>query len=96
MSLYIDHIARYFSERYSKPVKIVGIRPGEKIHEELYSASEHTKSVEYEKFTVINNGWTAGIGDYQGLYSNSFVIKNYEDALPFIEMMVNTGTFSKL
>lgn len=96
ISLYIDHIARYFSEKYNKPVKIVGIRPGEKIHEELYSASEHSKSFEQDNFIVINSITPNIISEYKGLYSNSFVISEYIDALPYIEMMVNTGTFSKL
>jgi FlaA1/EpsC-like NDP-sugar epimerase len=39
-SMKIIDLAEIFSERYSKPIKIVGIRPGEKLHEELISYSE--------------------------------------------------------
>ncbi len=36
----IMDLAEIFSERYSKPIKIVGIRPGEKLHEDLISRPE--------------------------------------------------------
>lgn len=36
----IIDLAKIFSERYSKPIKITGIRPGEKLHEDLISSSE--------------------------------------------------------
>ena len=39
-SMKIIDLAEIFSERYFKPIKIVGIRPGEKLHEELISYSE--------------------------------------------------------
>jgi UDP-N-acetylglucosamine 4,6-dehydratase/5-epimerase len=36
----IMDLAEIFSERFSKPIKIVGIRPGEKLHEDLISRPE--------------------------------------------------------
>jgi FlaA1/EpsC-like NDP-sugar epimerase len=36
----IMDLAEIFSERYGKPIKIVGIRPGEKLHEDLISRPE--------------------------------------------------------
>ena len=39
-SMKIIDLAEIFSEQYSKPIKIVGIRPGEKLHEDLISYSE--------------------------------------------------------
>jgi UDP-glucose 4-epimerase len=39
-SMKIIDLAEIFSEQYSKPIKIVGIRPGEKLHEDLISHSE--------------------------------------------------------
>jgi FlaA1/EpsC-like NDP-sugar epimerase len=39
-AMLISDLADYFSVKYHKPVKVVGIRPGEKIHESLVSAEE--------------------------------------------------------
>ena len=36
----IIDLAEIFSERYSKPIKLTGIRPGEKLHEDLISHAE--------------------------------------------------------
>ena len=33
--------------------KIIGIRPGEKIHEQLYSSDESSKCIEFKKFYLI-------------------------------------------
>ncbi len=43
----IMDLAEIFSERYSKPIKVVGIRPGEKLHEDLISRPESLR-VRYE------------------------------------------------
>lgn len=42
-SMKIMDLADIFSKRYSKPVKIVGIRPGEKLHEDLISRPESVR-----------------------------------------------------
>ena len=39
-SMNIMDLAEIFSERYDKPIKIIGIRPGEKLHEDLISRPE--------------------------------------------------------
>lgn len=39
----IIDLAEIFSERYSRPIKIVGIRPGEKLHEDLISRPESVR-----------------------------------------------------
>jgi UDP-N-acetylglucosamine 4,6-dehydratase/5-epimerase len=38
-----------------KKIKYIGIRPGEKIHEELIEASESNKIIEHKKYFVIDN-----------------------------------------
>lgn len=45
-SFKIMDIARYFSVLYSKPVTVIGTRPGEKIHECLINESEVHRTVE--------------------------------------------------
>ena len=49
-SMRIGDLAQIFSERYKKPVVTVGIRPGEKMHEELISESESIRAREEEWF----------------------------------------------
>lgn len=43
-SMRIMDLARIFSKRYCKPVKVVGIRPGEKLHEDLINESESLRT----------------------------------------------------
>jgi FlaA1/EpsC-like NDP-sugar epimerase len=49
----IIDIANYFSNMYNIPVKITGIRPGEKIHETLISYTESLRTVENDSYYVI-------------------------------------------
>ena len=42
-SMNIMDLAEIFSERYHKPIKIIGIRPGEKLHEDLISRPESVR-----------------------------------------------------
>jgi len=45
-SMKISDLAEIFSTRYSKDVKIIGIRPGEKLHEALISHAESIRAVD--------------------------------------------------
>ena len=40
----IMDLARLFSERYKKPIELIGLRPGEKLHEELISEAESVRA----------------------------------------------------
>lgn len=59
ISLKVMEIAKYFSEKYNKPIKIIGIRPGEKIHEDIYSIFEEPRLKSFDfngnTFQVYNN-----------------------------------------
>lgn len=46
-------IAKAFSELYNKPIKIVGIRPGEKMHECLINESERHRTVQQGNVYII-------------------------------------------
>jgi FlaA1/EpsC-like NDP-sugar epimerase len=40
----IIDLAQIFSERYGKPIELIGLRPGEKLHEELISEAESVRA----------------------------------------------------
>lgn len=44
-SMRIGDLAELFSERVNKPINIVGLRPGEKMHEDLINLSESIRAV---------------------------------------------------
>ncbi len=50
----IYDLAKIFSERFNKPIKIIGIRPGEKIHEDLISDTEALRTYETKGYYIIN------------------------------------------
>ena len=49
----IYDIAAEFSRTYKKPIKITGIRPGEKLHETLVSFTESLRTIEKENYYII-------------------------------------------
>ena len=63
-SFRIMDIAKFFSNKYGKPIKIVGVRPGEKIHEILVNETEISRT----EHKVI---------DGQGFYIIKPCYKNY-------------------
>lgn len=53
VSYRIMDIAKSFSKHYGKPIKIVGVRPGEKLHECLVNHVERPRTVKHQNFYVI-------------------------------------------
>lgn len=57
-SFKIIDLALFFSEIYNKPIKMIGSRPGEKIHESIINEVEinrtHTSIINSKKYYVIN------------------------------------------
>ena len=62
-SMLILHLAEYFSEKYGKPIKTIGIRPGEKIHESLVSAEEMARASRKNGCVVIERIVSSTIGE---------------------------------
>lgn len=64
-SMKVGDLADLFSKMYSKPVKLIGLRPGEKQHEDLINESEsvRTRTTVDEKNYVIGPAFVAGTGD---------------------------------
>ena len=58
LSMKIIDLAEIFSEMRGKPIKIVGMRPGEKIHESLINESESLRAKVGEKYTVVLPSYT--------------------------------------
>lgn len=54
-SIKITDLANYFSLKFNKPVHIVGVRPGEKLHESLLSEEESAKSCLIKNCFVVND-----------------------------------------
>jgi len=61
-SMRIGDLAEVFSERYGKPIRIVGLRPGEKKHEDLINESESVRTTLLQKHYVIDPAYVAGNG----------------------------------
>lgn len=60
----IGHLAQIFSERYNKPIKYIGLRPGEKQHEDLINESESVRTLPARegRFFIIGPAFNAGSG----------------------------------
>jgi len=52
-SMRVKDLVELFSEIYKKPIKIIGIRPGEKIHESLINQTESIRTVNTGKQYII-------------------------------------------
>ena len=60
-SMRIKDLAEIFSEMYSKPIKYIGLRPGEKMDEALLNESESVRTHEKDKkFYVIEPAYVGG------------------------------------
>ena len=67
--MYIRDIIELFSEKYNKPIKITGIRSGERMYESLINDTQYAKTVIYEKYyhilpSYLNKRITDNIFDY--------------------------------
>ena len=52
-SMRIIDLAQIFSKRYNKPIKVVGIRSGEKIHESMINDTESLRTIERDNRFVV-------------------------------------------
>jgi len=80
-SMKIGHLADIFAKRYNKPVKIIGLRPGEKRDEDLINESE---SVRLRRFTEDEKYYVLGPAFEPGkhsafVYSSDHQVMNREE-----------------
>lgn len=52
-SMSIMHLAEYFSDKFNKPISVIGIRPGEKMHESLASSEEMARVIENKHKRIV-------------------------------------------
>ena len=62
-SMRIGDLAEIFSEMSGKPIKIVGLRPGEKMHEALINESESVRTLRTEQHYIIGPAFRGPISD---------------------------------
>lgn len=87
----VGDLANIFSERYGKPIKLIGLRPGEKRHEDLINGSESVRTSPYSTtHYVIGPAFKAGARSEFTYSSNDDVmgpdeLRRYLDGLGIIE-----------
>jgi FlaA1/EpsC-like NDP-sugar epimerase len=59
----IGDLAELFSERSGKPINIIGLRPGEKTHEDLLNESESSRTRQEGSHYVIDPAFKSGSGE---------------------------------
>lgn len=73
-SFKVSDLADFFSKRYNKPTKIIGPRPGEKIHEILINEIESVKMTEKNGQYVISNDVVNNNPIFEEYSSRDFVL----------------------
>ena len=80
-SMKIGHLADIFSKRYGKPVKVIGLRPGEKRDEDLINESESVRVRRYtddKKYYVMGPAFETGSHSPFIYSSDHFVMSRAE------------------
>lgn len=80
-SMKIKDLMQIFCEKFNKSYDIVGIRPGEKIHEVMLSLEEMMRADTYLNYFIITNKITSNFGKE---YSSSSFVLPYEDLKEYI------------
>lgn len=93
-SFLIDDLSNYFSKKYNKPIKNIGIRPGEKIHEVLMSESEYLYS-EFDAGCLVVNDRNmlrkGGISEY----SSKDCLISYEKLSERLDEFLINNTYKR-
>lgn len=78
-SMRIGDLAELFSERWNKPIKIIGLRPGEKKHEDLINESESIRTIRDGQHYVIGPAQRQGKND-------PFTYSSADDVMSKVEL----------
>jgi UDP-glucose 4-epimerase len=92
-SMLILDLAEIFSKKFNKPIKITGIRPGEKLHEDLISAPESIRTRKLVDNFVVNTPFSdPGLTNEIFTYSSNSDILKKETLSDYLKSM---GIFEK-
>ena len=82
-SMRIIDLAKCLIKRYKKDtnIRIVGIRPGEKLHEEMISEEEWFRTEEYENYLINNHNVNSDIWSY----SSKDSLMSEEESFQFLQ-----------
>ena len=87
----IGDLAEIFSEIHKKPIKIVGLRPGEKMHEALINESESIRTLSVDNHYVIKPAYSTGVGE-QFTYTSADDVMSKQQ---LYNHLCNLGIFSR-
>jgi UDP-N-acetylglucosamine 4,6-dehydratase/5-epimerase len=80
-SMLVGDIAKIFAENANKPIKVIGLRPGEKMHEDLINESESSRTIYSKEHNcyVINPAYNPG-------NNKTFTYTSNDNVLTFDEL----------
>jgi UDP-glucose 4-epimerase len=95
-SFRVEDLANFFSKKFNKPIKIIGIRPGEKIHEVMMNETEDLKKQDFThaycvKDTPFSNSATPSFKEY----SSKDVVVSYEELESRLNQFLEKETYVK-
>jgi UDP-N-acetylglucosamine 4,6-dehydratase len=85
-SMLILDLAQYFSDKCNKPIKITGIRLGEKIHESMVSSEEMGRSVNEHGCLVVQR--TTGVSSMNTEYSSDNYLMSKEELYSYMDSFI--------
>lgn len=91
----IGDLAELFAERYDKSIKIIGLRPGEKAHEDLINESESVRTSKLDSHYVIKPAYETGNGTAFSYTSAHTVMTKNELATHLVSLGILDWDLSK-
>lgn len=87
-SMRVGHLAEIFSKKYGKPIKIIGLRPGEKQDEDLINESESIRARHShdQKHYIIDPAYNAGTGP-KWVYSSDHHVLNCDELEEYLNKL---------
>lgn len=85
-SMKIKDLLEIFCEKFNKSYILIGIRPGEKIHEVMLSLEEMMKASEWNNYFIIKN---KNIKESAKEYSSADFVMKYDDLKSYILNFLN-------